>query len=80
MVEHWVPISLLGVPATFQCAARQYAEQYAAIAVQHERERCIATLRALKDDSGVNDDGQAWLRRLTRGDCIQALVDLPHAV
>ena len=41
-----------------------------------ERERCIATLRALKDDSGVNDDCQAWLRRLTRGDCVAALVAL----
>ena len=38
-----------------------------------ERARCIATLEALKDASGVNDDGQAWLVRLTRGDCVAAL-------
>ena len=49
-------------------------------AVAAERERCIAALRALKDDSGVNDDGSTWLRRLTRGDCVAALLALgPNA-
>lgn len=38
-----------------------------------ERERCIATLRALKDRSGTNDNGTNWLVRLTRGDCVAAL-------
>ena len=42
-------------------------------AVAAERERCIATLRALKDRSGTNDCGTNWLVRLTRGDCIAAL-------
>lgn len=51
-------------------------EREIALDVSAERERCIATLRALTDDSGVNDDGQAWLRRLTRGDCVSALMAL----
>ena len=38
-----------------------------------ERERCIATLRALKDRSGTNDNGTNWLVRRTRGDCVAAL-------
>lgn len=37
-------------------------------------DQCIAVLRALKDARGVNDDGQAWLERLTRGDCVVALL------
>lgn len=49
---------------------------HAAQEVAAELDRCIAALRALKDDSGVNDDGQAWLRRLTRGDCVAALLAL----
>jgi len=45
-----------------------------------ERGRCIETLGALKNQSGVNDDGQTWLRRLTRGDCLSALEALgPNA-
>lgn len=49
-------------------------------AVAAERERCIATLLALRDASGVNDDGRTWLRRLTRGDCVDALLALgPNA-
>ena len=47
-----------------------------AVAAAAERERCIATLRALQDRSGVNDNGTAWLVRLTRGDCVDALLAL----
>ena len=47
-----------------------------------QRERCIATLHALRDRSGVNDTGTAWLVRLTRGDCVTAIAALgpnvPH--
>ena len=61
-------------------AAQLLLEYLIAEKVAAERDRCIATLQALKDDSGVNDDGQTWLRRLTREDCVTALRALRHNV
>lgn len=58
--------------------AQQKSRYEREIAIERaaEREWCIAALRALRDDSGVNDDGLAWLKRLTRGDCVAALMAL----
>jgi hypothetical protein len=39
-VEHWVTEGLRGAGGTFQRASREYAEEYAAVAVAAERERC----------------------------------------
>ena len=38
-IEHWMTTGLLGANASFQRAAREYAEEYAALAVAAERER-----------------------------------------
>ena len=40
-IEHWMTTGLLGATGTFQRAAREYAEEYAAIAVAAERDRWI---------------------------------------
>ena len=39
MVEHWMTAELRGANGSFQRAAREYAEEYAAMAVAAERER-----------------------------------------
>ena len=39
MVEHWMTDYLLGSNASFQRAAREYAEEYTALAVAAECER-----------------------------------------
>ena len=42
-IEHWTTAYLIGANASFQRAAREYAEEYAALAVAAERERiCLA--------------------------------------
>ena len=41
-IEHWMTAHLLGANGSFQRAAREYAEEYAAMAVAAERERCAA--------------------------------------
>jgi hypothetical protein len=38
-----------------------------------EREECAKTVEDLRDKSGVNEDGNAWLTRVTKGDCVQAI-------
>ena len=38
-IEHWTTAYLTGANASFQRAAREYAEEYAAMAVAAERER-----------------------------------------
>ena len=43
------------------------------LAVEDEREACAKTVADLKDKSGVNEDGNAWLTRVTKGDCVQAI-------
>ena len=37
MIDHWMTTGLLGANASFQRAAREYAEEYAAMAVAAER-------------------------------------------
>ena len=39
-IEHWTTAYLSGSNASFQRAAREYAEEYADMAVAEERERC----------------------------------------
>ena len=39
MIEHWMTAHLLGANASFQRAAREYAEEYATAAVLADRER-----------------------------------------
>lgn len=47
MIDHWMTNGLLGANASFQRAAREYAEEYAGLAVAEERERLrIQVLRA----------------------------------
>ena len=42
-IEHWTTAYLTGANASYQRAAREYAEEYAAMAVAAERERiCLA--------------------------------------
>jgi predicted RNA polymerase sigma factor len=43
------------------------------LAVQDEREACAKAVENLRDKSGVNEDGNAWLTRITRGDCVNAI-------
>jgi hypothetical protein len=62
--------------AEHQQALRREEEAGYAKGLRDGRAESIATLRALTDASGVNDDGQAWLCRLTRGDCVAALEGL----
>ena len=38
-IDHWTTAYLTGANASFQRAAREYAEEYAAMAVAAERER-----------------------------------------
>ena len=38
-LKHWITAGLLGATGTFQRAAREYAEEYAVMAVAAERER-----------------------------------------
>jgi hypothetical protein len=43
------------------------------LAVEDEREACAKTVADLKDKSGVNEDGNAWLTRIKKSDCVQAI-------
>ena len=43
------------------------------IAIAAEREKCKRAVRDTKDKSGVNDDGQSWLMRASRGDFMDAI-------
>lgn len=45
-IEHWMTTGLFGANASFQRAAREYAEEYAALAVAAERERWERALGA----------------------------------
>ena len=63
MLAHWMTTGLLGATGTFQRAAREYAEEYAAMAVAAERERC-ATLVETHDTYG--DVVQSWFDLLAR--------------
>ena len=56
-IEHWTTAYLAGANASFQRAAREYAEEYAAMAVAAERERCKA-LGALALEYAKDDDWQ----------------------
>ena len=56
-LEHWMTTGLLGATGTFQRAAREYAEEYAAMAVAAERERCARLCD--KESAFLNDDAFA---------------------
>lgn len=47
MIEHWTTEYLRGANASFQRAAREYAEAYAALAVAEELERCQYLCRTM---------------------------------
>ena len=51
MIEHWMPAYLLGANASFQRAAREYAEEYAAMAVAAEREQCAVWLEVQRNET-----------------------------
>jgi hypothetical protein len=48
-------------------------EAFAKLIAAKEREACAKTVADLRDKSGVNEDGNAWLTRVTKGDCVQAI-------
>lgn len=56
-------------PELVSLAAKHAAETVAAA----EREACVEALKQVKDKSGVNTDGQAWLQRASRSDFIAAI-------
>jgi hypothetical protein len=46
---------------------------FARYMMKYEREACATAVEGLRDKSGVNEDGNAWLTRVTRGDCANAI-------
>ena len=65
MIEHWMTTGLLGANASFQRAAREYAEEYAALAVAAERERCAKGVRNIGADHFSRQHGRAEDPRVT---------------
>jgi hypothetical protein len=51
----------------------EWLETFAQQVAEREREACAKTVAGLKDKSGVNEDGNAWLTRVTKSDCVQAI-------
>ena len=49
-IEHWTTAYLTGANASFQRAAREYAEEYTAMAVAAERERYMQEIDRLRAD------------------------------
>lgn len=47
--------------------------EFANLIAAAEREACVEALKQVKDKSGVNTDGQAWLQRASRSDFIAAI-------
>ena len=67
-LEHWMTEGLRGATGTFQRAAREYAEEYAAMAVAAERERCAKLCEQYADDA------DAWRPRDdTRGAAVREI-------
>ena len=60
-IEHWTTAYLTGANASFQRAAREYAEEYAAMAVAAERERCARLCESM--DFGETPENYAWTIR-----------------
>jgi predicted RNA polymerase sigma factor len=54
-------------------SAIQFAKLVEERTAAKEREACAKAVENLRDKSGVNEDGNAWLTRLTRGDCVNAI-------
>jgi hypothetical protein len=61
--EHWMTEGIRGATGTFQRAAREYAEEYAAAAVAAERERCA---RLVETHDTYGDVVQSWFDLLAR--------------
>lgn len=63
MIDHWMTTGLLGANASFQRAAREYAEEYAAMTVAAERERC-AKVCVVPLNIAVENDAERyqWIR------------------
>ncbi len=53
MIEHWMTTGLIGANASFQRAAREYADEYAALAVAAERERCAKVAEQQAECNGL---------------------------
>ena len=56
-LEHWMTEGLRGATGTFQRAAREYAEGYAAMAVAAERERCAKLCEGAREAASHSSDG-----------------------
>ena len=54
-IEHWTTAYLTGANASFQRAAHEYAEEYAAMAVAEERERCARIVERVNGWLGVRE-------------------------
>jgi predicted RNA polymerase sigma factor len=63
---------IFGYPA-YQDRIEIFAKLVEERAAAKEREACAKAVENLRDKSGVNEDGNAWLTRLTRGDCVNAI-------
>lgn len=50
-----------------------HLEKFTELVAATEREACVEALKQIKDKSGVNTDGQAWLQRASRSDFIAAI-------
>ena len=72
MIDHWMTTGLLGANASFQRAAREYAEEYAAMAVAAERERCAKLCEGMHDEDRPSD--YAWAIRTDWADEPQSAV------
>ena len=68
MTEHWMTTGLIGANASFQRAAREYAEEYAAMAVAAERERCAALCESKSANGNWRVDGGYECSSLIRGE------------
>lgn len=52
-IKHWMTAELLGANGSFQRAAREYAEEYAAMAVLAERKRIEQWVRNSYQDHNI---------------------------
>lgn len=68
MAEHWMTTGLIGANASFQRAAREYAEEYAAMAVDAERARCAALCESKSNNGNWRVDNRHECASLIRGE------------
>lgn len=65
--------SWISIKFELEAFAKLVDAKATAKAVEREREACAKAVEDLRDKSGVNEDGNAWLTRVTKGDCVKAI-------